>query len=356
MPKSYQILFFVLPLAWTLQCCVEESRGYQLPPEEAQREEKVHKITGLSVVGPPRAVGDSSFRVIAQTGSQWISLMPYAFCRKDSQKVWHNHERQWWGEKPEGVLTCIRLAREQNLKIMLKPHLWIGWGGFTGDFGFEKEEDWTLWEEEFAEYILGYARMADSMEVELFCIGTEMKRSVVNRPHFWKKLIADIRANYSGKITYAANWDSYPLFPYWESLDYIGIDAYFPLSEAQTPSLKELKKAWKPLLTKLEKFSADKGKPMLFTEYGYRSVDYTARRPWESSRDPVPINLQGQKQALEALFASCMPQKWFAGGFLWKWYPRIRRPERIKGGYTPQGKPAESLLKDWYSRYQADTD
>jgi hypothetical protein len=40
--------------------------------------------------------------------------------------------------------------------------------------------------------------------------------------------------------------------PFWNELDYIGIDAYFPLSDAVTPTVAELKK-WKAHILKMDK-------------------------------------------------------------------------------------------------------
>jgi hypothetical protein len=58
------------------------------------------------------------------------------------------------------------------------------------------------------------------------------------RPEYWSQLIKKIKKIYSGN--YAANWDDFDKVPFWNELDYIGIDAYFPLSDATTPSVLEL--------------------------------------------------------------------------------------------------------------------
>ena len=57
-------------------------------------------------------------------------------------------------------------------KFMLKPHLWLGWGQFTSDLNFEKESDWKIFEESFKEYILTFARLAESEKVEVFWLPT----------------------------------------------------------------------------------------------------------------------------------------------------------------------------------------
>jgi hypothetical protein len=70
-----------------------------------------------------------------------------------------------------------------------------------------------------------------------------IRNAVAKRPEYWSQLIKKIKKIYF-KLTYAANWDDFDKVPFWNELDYIGIDAYFPLSNATTPSVLELNDAW----------------------------------------------------------------------------------------------------------------
>ena len=101
------------------------------------------------------------------------------------------------------------------------------------------EEGWKKIAEGYKKYILSYAVLADTMEIDLFCIGTELKAMALERPDYWKELIAEVRSIYGGPIIYAANWDSYDEIAFWDELDFIGIDAYFPLGNRQIPSVEE---------------------------------------------------------------------------------------------------------------------
>jgi hypothetical protein len=62
--------------------------------------------------------------------------------------------------------------------------------------------------------------------MELFCFGTELGIQSQKRLQYWAQLIVK-KKNIKGKLTYAANWDDFDK-PFWNELDYIGIDAYFP--------------------------------------------------------------------------------------------------------------------------------
>ena len=94
-------------------------------------------------------------------------------------------------------------------------------------------------------------------------------------------------------------------------------------------------------------------KPVLFTEYGYRSVDYTGKEPWQSDHRLTAVNLRGQENAMMALMNTFWKEPWFAGGFVWKWHHRHDR----SGGendhmFTPQNKPAQEVLRKTYSAYR----
>jgi exo-beta-1,3-glucanase (GH17 family) len=172
----------------------------------------------------------------------------------------------------------------------------------------------------------------------------------VARPKFWKDLIVKIKKVYSGKITYAENWDVYKNVSFIDQLDYIGIDAYFPLDTNKTPTVKALAKAWKSLKTEIQQFSKKHDKKILFTEFGYQSKDYATLEPWEHSKVRV-VNLKGQENALTAIFNQFWSESWFGGGFLWKWYDQYNEVGGINDSdYTVQNKPSEKIVKKYYSQ------
>ena len=104
---------------------------------------------------------------------------------------------------------------------------------------------------------------------------------------------------------------------------------------------------------RLKKFSNHHNKPILFTEYGYLSVDGCAYKTWEleKKRRELPANEKAQSNALEALYSSFWDESWWAGGFLWKWYPNgVAQEGRRAKDYTPQGKVSERTIKKWYQK------
>jgi hypothetical protein len=304
------------------------------------------RFYGVSLESPPRPIDSAVFASVNQSFSSYVAIIPYAFSRKGSPTVHYSHDHHWWGESYAGVAEMIRMARQEGFRIMLKPHVWIQDDGWPGEYALTSEEDWQEWEDSYERYIVDFAQLADSLQVEAFCIGTEYRKAVVARPDYWRHLIKEVRKIYHGSITYAANWDNYQKVDFWDELDFIGIDAYFPLDTSALPSVNQLRKAWQPIVGQLEAFSESKGRPIVFTEYGYRSVIGSTGPHWELNQSP--FDEKSQNRAYQAMYESIWDQPWFAGGFLWKWRFYENAGGNGDTGYTPQGKQALTTIANYY--------
>lgn len=313
---------------------------------------KSTKINGVSFVSSRTPIDTSHVNPVISIHANYASIMPFAFVRNtEHPEVIHNRGRQMYGETRGGVKQYIETLHGQGVKIMLKPQLWVG-GVFTGEIKMKDEAAWEQFENSYSNYILEYAALAETVKADIFCIGTELENFVDHRPAFWKRLIAEIRKIYKGKLTYAANWNEYNRTPFWDELDYIGIDAYFPVSNLQTPTLEDCRKGWLKHKDTIRTFSEKHNKPILFTEYGYRSVDYAGKQPWRSDRDMNQVNLVAQVNTTQALMETFWNEDWFAGGFVWKWFHNHERSGGADDSrFTPQNKPVEKVLKNWYAQY-----
>ena len=309
------------------------------------------KIKGVSFEAPPRVVEKEALMPIKKVNANWVAITPYAFSRPGDPAVNFNYRRQWWGEREQGVVATIQHAKALGLNVMLKPHVWVRGDGWAGDFEFSNEDDWQQWEANYREYIITYAKVADSLNVEMLCIGTEFRKAAVQRPEFWGSLANKIRTFYDGKITYAANWDNYRNITFWDAMDYIGVDAYFPIASEQTPGVDRLIMQWGTQKESLRNFQNQYAIPILFTEFGYESIDFAADGHWKRERNSTPVNLQAQANAYQGLFQALWDEPWFAGGFVWKWHARHGQsggPDNKR--FTPQNKPAEETIRKWYGR------
>ncbi len=308
------------------------------------------KINGVSFVASRDSINIDHITPVLQVNSNYVTLMPYSFIRNvEIPKIEFNTNREWFGESKNGLLQYAKEFQKVGVKLVVKPHLWLRRGGFTGDLKPNSEENWNILENSYRNYILTYAKAAEELKAEILCIGTELEQFVLNRPKYWQNLIEQIRQVYSGKLTYAANWDEFKRVSFWNQLDFIGVDAYFPLSDKKTPTVVDFENGWKPHKEEIKRIQKQFNKPILFTEYGYRSVDYAGKKPWEANRVEGSVNLEAQVNGLQAIHNQFWNEEWFAGGFIWKWFHRHNRVGGVNNNrFTPQNKPAEKLLSKLY--------
>jgi len=311
---------------------------------------KKDKINGVSFVASRDSIDQKHIDPIIDLNANYAAVMPFGFIRDlQHPEVIFNTDRQWFGETEMGAKQYIETLKKGHIKVMMKPQIWVWRGEFTGMIQMKTEEEWQQLENTYSNFILEYAQVAQDTHAELFCIGTELETFVANRPEFWNQLIDDIRTVYKGQLTYAANWNEYTKTPFWSQLDYIGIDAYFPLSDKQTPTVQECKDGWITHKTEIKAYAEKFNKPILFTEFGYRSVDYAAKAPWKDDREMDTVNFEAQLNAAHALFDEFWKEDWFAGGFIWKWF---HNHEKAGGEndtqFTPQNKPVEEIVREYY--------
>lgn len=315
-----------------------------MPFEEA-------KINGVSYVASRDSISEIHVKPLLNIHANYAAVMPFGFIRELSHpEIKYNSNRQWFGETKVGVKQYIETLKYDHIHTMLKPQIWVWRGEFTGNIKMKSEDDWKVLEDSYALFILDYARLAQDTKVEIFCIGTELESFIDERPNYWKQLISEIKTIYKGKLTYAANWNEYERTPFWDDLDYIGIDGYFPISKLKTPTVEDCNRGLEVWKTQMKNYYDTYNKRILFTEFGYRSVNFTGKEPWRSDREIIDVNLEAQANATQAFFETFWNEDWVAGGFIWKWY----HSHQDAGGkdntrFTPQNKPAEVIIKEVFS-------
>ena len=152
--------------------------------------------------------------------------------------------------------------------MVLKPHVDVLDGSFRGDI---QPSDRAAWFSSYGRFIGHYADIAAGSEASVFSVGTELK-SLSGETEAWNAVIESVRSRFGGELTYAANWDEVFQVQFWDRLDLIGVDAYFPLSqEGEVPTAESLASAWQPNVDGLESLSEQWGMPVLLTEIGYPS-------------------------------------------------------------------------------------
>lgn len=311
------------------------------------------KVNAVSFVASGHEAKTENVDAVKGINANYATVMPFGFIKDlASPEIGYNSESQWFGETKAGITQYASMLQAQDISVMVKPQIWIWRGEYTGHLKMETEKQWQELEASYSSFILTYAEAAQEFNAEIFCIGTELEQFVINRPVYWMNLISEIKKVYKGKLTYAANWDEYKRVPFWKELDYIGVDAYFPVSDEKTPTVEQARAGWQPWKIELQGVSEANKRPILFTEYGYRSVDFAGKEPWVSSRSMTGVNMEAQTNLTKAIFEELYPEPWFKGGFVWKWFINDDKAGGLENTrFTPQNKPVEEELKKYFSLY-----
>jgi len=166
----------------------------------------------------------------------------------------------------------------------------------------------------------------------------------------WIHAIEVVRRYYHGPVTYGADYVHYQQVAFWNALNEVGIDAYFPLANTHSPSLAQLEASWTTIGNQIEtwrKTSHLTSKPFIITELGYYSGLGAASQPG-SWTPHLPANLGIQTELYEATYDSIYRRPWVSGLF-WFWWANASNPDWQGGshdnGYTPRGKPAEIVIR-----------
>jgi hypothetical protein len=288
---------------------------------------------------------------LRRLGADWISQTPFGWSRGlHSPAIQLASQRVGWGESDSGLVQTASMARSLGMRTLLKPHLWVRHGAWCGDLEMLTEADWQAWFASYEAWILHYARLAEAHGMEAFAVGTELGKTTA-RTDDWRRIIAGVRAVYHGPITYCANWrDEAERIEFWDGLDFIGIQAYYPVAAtAASPRRSEMAASWTPVVAELACLARRSGKPIVFTEVGYRSVTDGLREPWRWETDGEQ-DLDLQCEAFAALFEAFWGQSWFGGTFIWKWHPGLETAVGRAGrDFTPQGKPALDVIRTAYT-------
>ena len=159
------------------------------------------KINGVSFVASRDAVNESHINPVVKVNANYAAIMPFGFIKNlEHPEIIHNTDRQWFGETKAGAEQYIDELRKKKIKIMIKPQIWVWRGEFTGFIEMKNEADWKILEDSYSKFILEYAELANTVQAELFCIGTELEKFIENRPEYWFALIKKIRTKYKGEI------------------------------------------------------------------------------------------------------------------------------------------------------------
>ena len=223
--------------------------------------------------------------------------------------------------------------------------------GWPGEVEMKSEKDWQKFFKYYNSWIRHYALLAEMYGMDSFCVGVELLKTTRDHQQEWREIISKVRRIYHGPIVYAANWgEEFEQIKFWDELDYIGLNCYYPLSGKDEVTLADLKQGTAKFLPTIERVARKYQKPVLLTEVGFCSREKAWQKPHERGRRTASPSFADQALAYRAIFESFWDKEWFYGFYWWKWPTYLEYGGLQHSGFTPNGKPAEKVVKKWYSR------
>jgi hypothetical protein len=309
---------------------------------------------------------------LAETGADWICISFGA----DMEEP--NDPQIFWGETNPRMVTddeirrAISLARDNDLKVILKPVVnirdgtWRSWVKFETPEGKTDIKAWDKWWADFRKFLLHYARIAQETGCEMFCLGCEMGSTEPFESR-WRGLIAEIRKVYSGAVTYDTNHGNEDTVTWWDAVDVISISAYYPIGTddvelalqddlSKIPpsdsSVEALKRRLKPIKETICKVSREFNRPVFFIELGMCSAKGCSAAPWTHHQANMVYDGDEQSRFYQAMIETFWDEPWFIGFAWWDWPARLYSLERAKKhtGFCIYGKPAEQVVRQWYAK------
>ena len=248
---------------------------------------------------------------------------------------------------PDKLGQLIQYAHQRKLRVVLMPIVLLEAPIGNEWRGTIHPEVWEDWWDSYREMEQHYATVAEQNHVELFVVGSELV-STETQLDEWTRTIRQVRRDFHGNITYSANWDHYTTVPFWDQLDLMGMNSYYKLGKDASASVEDIKKRWVDIQGSILGFGRKIKKPVIMLEVGWCSMANAVSEPWDYTQEAVPLDLDVQRKLYEAYFESWYDKKGFGGFMMWAWTPNNSGPE--DRGYTPEGKPAEAVLRNWFAK------
>ncbi|MBC7173666.1 MAG: hypothetical protein H5U40_14595 [Polyangiaceae bacterium] len=285
---------------------------------------------------------------LAAMGTTWISITPFGrIWSLTSTEILMDFEAPYEDNR-EGIRTIVEQAHARGMRVMLIPHLWVETTGWRGEIDPGTEAGWRAYRQSYRDFVMSWARDAEYAGVDALSIGVECKSWSGRFGAFWESFIAEIRASYSGLLTYSANWDEAEAVVFWDLLDLLGINAFYPLADHDGATDAEYLEGALRWVAPVRELAEAHDMPVLFVEVGYTTRANAAVQPWlwPDGMQNVVIDEREQARALGAMFDAFLPEPWFAGFFVWRYYASLDDvSQEGQWGFSPHAKQAAHTIE-----------
>ncbi|MEE8508229.1 MAG: hypothetical protein V3T07_04130 [Myxococcota bacterium] len=251
---------------------------------------------------------------------------------------------------PRQLVAILRRGRDRGLHTTLLPIVLIEFPGEKEWRGVIRPADWDAWWASYDRFIDHFVDIAVAADVDLLAIGSELN-STEDQVDRWQRVIDRVRRRFTGRLTYAANWDRYDQVAIWPLLDVMSVSAYFELvPEEQEATVATLQAAWGLQRDRLLEFALRWERPLFLSEVGYPSLPLAAAHPWNYvASDTTTADHEAQARCYRAFFgawrdALADADSGALGVCCYHWDP-YHHGDSSDTGYGVQGKPAVKVIE-----------
>jgi hypothetical protein len=344
------ILFSIVFFCFSLGIYLVMAGCERLPTEPAKsRPTQIHGVSFVDWTenGYRSASAEQALRAIAAVGASHLIIIATAYQADPitSEIRLFNARTGARTPSPSSVQHALAIATALGMKVAVKPHVDLDDGQWRGNIAPANP---GVWFQAYQNFIMPWAALAESVDAAQFIVGTELA-GTIHHEQLWRDTIHQARELFSGALIYAASWDEAFKVPFWRTLDFVGVDFYFPVAVRNDPGRFEILAGWQPWLERLRLLHQQAGRQIMLTEIGYRSVDGAGMKPYEFGNNAM-LDLQEQADLYWAALQATVETNWLSGLYWWNWLADG------SGGlqntdYTPSGKPAEIELRNsWRGR------
>lgn len=249
----------------------------------------------------------------------------------------------------DAALTAmVSQAKARGFTVMLRPLLdeAVFLPNWRGEIQPSSPSAW------FASYgglIVGYAKLAQEQGADSIGIGSELN-SMETNVDGWRNLIAQVRQVYTGQVTYSVNWGTTFRTGFWSQLDFLSVDAYFPLDRTPAQAtVAQMATDWGRWMDVLRRAVQPFGKSIVFTEVGVAPRTGAHLKPWNSQAG-TSVNLDEQRAYYEA---TCQAANGAINGLYW-WFvgPALPGGALAPDDFNPLTRPAEGAMQTCYAQLE----
>lgn len=284
---------------------------------------------------------------LARRGVNWVSITPFGrVWDLQSTEILMDFEAPY-EENRSAIRSFVAQAHERGIRVLVIPHLWVETGGWRGEMDPGGAAEWAAYRASYRGFVTAWARDAAAAGADAFSVGVECKSWSGRFGAFWHALIEDVRAIFPGLLTYSANWDEVDGVLFWDQLDLIGINAFYPLADHDGATFEEYVRGAETARDRVAEEARILDMPVLFVEVGYTTREDAAVQPWlwPDGMENVVVSEREQARALQASWTAFLPEPWFAGFFVWRYYADLDDvSQEALWGFSPHAKLAERTL------------